>query len=419
MIRPRKIRAIARFELVSAVTRISYLVMTFGLPLFFALLSGIPAMLQGQMVAREVTRTVRWGVVDEAGILSLELGTLPLDTLELHVLPTNESAREALLAGAVEGYFRVPGDYRTTGVVMSYEPTGGPPFDVGAATSERALRRLLVQRLLRGQVPADVADRVQNPLTLERVEIVATGAERAVDDRGLEVIARLLVPLVLATLLLMALMTTSGYLVQAIAVEKENKVVEVLLSSADPDEILTGKLLGLGAAGLLQFAVWSSLFIAGALYMAGLLEELAVEVPWGAIAVAPAFFIVGYLFVGSLMLATGSLGNSSTESQKFTLVWGLLCLLPMLMLTVLMQEPHGILAQLFTWIPFTAPLTVILRMALDPDGIPWWEITGALATLGLSTWLAIRFGARLFRVGLLLTGSWPGFRRILRQARLR
>jgi hypothetical protein len=58
-------------------------------------------------------------------------------------------------------------------------------------------------------------------------------------------------------------------------------------------------------------------------------------------------------------------------------------------------------------------------MALDPDGIPWWEITGALATLGLSTWLAIRFGARLFRVGLLLTGSWPGFRRILRQARLR
>jgi ABC-2 type transport system permease protein len=227
------------------------------------------------------------------------------------------------------------------------------------------------------------------------------------------------VPLVLATLLLMALMTTSGYLVQAIAVEKENKVVEVLLSSADPDEILTGKLLGLGAAGLLQFAVWSSLFIAGALYMAGLLEELAVEVPWGAIAVAPAFFIVGYLFVGSLMLATGSLGNSSTESQKFTLVWGLLCLLPMLMLTVLMQEPHGILAQLFTWIPFTAPLTVILRMALDPDGIPWWEITGALATLGLSTWFAIRFGARLFRVGLLLTGSWPGFARILRQSRLR
>jgi ABC-2 type transport system permease protein len=389
------------------------------LPLFFALLSGIPAMLQGQMVAREVTRTVRWGVVDEADILDLELGALPLDTLELHVLPTADSAREALSAGAVEGFFEVPADYRETGTVLVFQPAGGPPFDVGAATSERALRRLLVQRLLRDQVPPELAQRVQDPLTLEHHEIVRAGGERQVEDRGLEVIARLLVPLVLATLLLMALMTTSGYLVQAIAVEKENKVVEVLLSSADPDEILTGKLLGLGAAGLLQFAVWSSLFIAGALYLAGLLEELAVEVPWDAIAVAPFFFIVGYLFVGSLMLATGSLGNSSTESQKFTLVWGLLCLLPMLMLTVLMQEPHGILAQLFTWIPFTAPLTVILRMALDPGGLPWWEIAGAFGTLGLSTWLSIRFGARLFRVGLLLSGSWPGFARVLRQARLR
>ncbi|RLB54094.1 MAG: hypothetical protein DRJ42_10130 [Deltaproteobacteria bacterium] len=419
MIRPSKVRIIARFELVSAVRRPSYLVMTFGLPLFLGLITALPTVLQRQIVADEVTRTVHWGLVDTDDILSLDYGRLDLSTLEFLVLEDEEAARERIGAGDIEGYFVVPADYLDEGRVFSYQRTGRPPFDVGAATSARSLEHLLVQRLLLGEVAWSLAQRIQKPLDLEHFEIDDSGALREVEDRGLEIIARLLVPIVLAALLLMALMTTSGYLVQAIAVEKENKVVEVLLSSADPDEILTGKLFGLGAAGFLQFAAWSSLFIMGLTWMAGLLGELSVGIPWRALAVAPVFFIVGYFFVGSLMLATGSLGNSATESQKFTMVWGLLCLMPMLMLTVLMAEPHGVLAQVFTYIPFTAPLTIILRMALDPAGVPWWEVTGALAMLGLSTWLSIRLGARLFRVGLLITGSWPGFRSVWRQSRLR
>jgi ABC-2 type transport system permease protein len=275
-----------------------------------------------------------------------------------------------------------------------------------------------VQRLLVDRVPAIVAERVRNPLSLVRTELGENGAERRVENRGVETVARLVVPVVLSMLLLMALMTTSGYLVQAIAIEKENKVVEVLLSSADPDEILMGKLAGLGSAGLLQFAVWSSMVVVGALWLAGLLEELQVSLPWNAIAVAPVFFVLGYLFVGSLMLATGSLGNTSAESQKLTLVWGLLTLLPILLLTVLMQEPNGWVAEALTWIPFTTPLTVVLRLALDPESMPWWEVAGAFGTLGLWTWISIRLGARLFRVGLLLSGSWPGFREIMKQARL-
>jgi ABC-2 type transport system permease protein len=91
----------------------------------------------------------------------------------------------------------------------------------------------------------------------------------------------------------------------------------------------------------------------------------------------------------------------------------------MMLLSVLMSEPHGPVAVVLSWVPFTAPLTVVMRMALDPDGIATWEVVGALVVMVLATWLALRLGARLFRVGLLLTGSWPGLREILRQARLR
>jgi ABC-type Na+ efflux pump permease subunit len=70
-----------------------------------------------------------------------------------------------------------------------------------------------------------------------------------------------------------------------------------------------------------------------------------------------------------------------------------------------------------TWIPFTSPLTIIIRLAVDPPGIGWWEVIGAVAVLLIATWVAIRIGARLFRVGFLLTGSRPSLAELWRQAR--
>ena len=82
------------------------------------------------------------------------------------------------------------------------------------------------------------------------------------------------------------------------------------------------------------------------------------------------------------------------------------------------EDPNNMGAYVMTWIPFTAPLTVILRMTLESAKIAWWEVAGSFAVLVASTYLALQFGARLFRVGLLLTGARPKLREILRQARL-
>jgi len=83
-----------------------------------------------------------------------------------------------------------------------------------------------------------------------------------------------------------------------------------------------------------------------------------------------------------------------------------------------MQDPHGLTARVMTWIPFTAPVTMIFRLTFDAEGVTWGEIFGSLLMLLLSTWFALKIGARLFRVGLVLTGTRPKWREILRQARL-
>jgi ABC-2 type transport system permease protein len=142
-----------------------------------------------------------------------------------------------------------------------------------------------------------------------------------------------------------------------------------------------------------------------------------VAVPWQAVIVAPLLFVLGYLFLGSLMLATAALGANAAESQKLTMGWALLAIVPLMLLVILLEEPHGLVGQALTWIPFTSPLTVIIRLAVDAAGIAWWEVAGSIGVLLISTWLSIRIGARLFRVGFLLTGSRPSLAELWRQAR--
>jgi ABC-2 type transport system permease protein len=97
--------------------------------------------------------------------------------------------------------------------------------------------------------------------------------------------------------------------------------------------------------------------------------------------------------------------------------WALLAILPLMVLVILLDEPNGTLGRAMTWVPFTSPLTIIIRLAVDSQGIGWWEVIGAVVVLLISIWAAIRIGARLFRVGLLLTGSRPSLAELWRQAR--
>ncbi len=255
-------------------------------------------------------------------------------------------------------------------------------------------------------------------MTAIRTVVTGAGIQRSDDQRTLEMALRMAVPLFLGVFLLTALLFSSGYLVQTVALDKESKVVEVLLSSADPDELLLGKLLGLGGAGLLQFFVWAGMVILGAMAATTVMAALDVQLPWEALAFAPLFFVLGYLFIGSLMLATGSLGSSIAEAQKLTMGWAILAIAPLFVLVVLIEEPHGAAGHILSVIPFSAPLTLMVRLAVEPDGVAPWDLGLAVASMLLATWLSVRIGARLFRVGLLLGGSRPTFREVLRQARL-
>ncbi len=441
MVRWQKVRAVASFEFWSTVKRKGYLITTFGMPLFLGLY-GLLVSIPGYFVAKSEQSEVNlYAVVDEADVLRLE-GEVELPVFDLppeaqaalELAASNnpmvrslkegsavftpfdslEEAKEAVVAERLQGIYHISPDYMTSGRVDSYRRDGGI---TSAEMATDQFRRLLRDRMLSGRVPEDIAARLDNTIAERKQWIIADDGEIEPFSVA-ELVARFAIPGIFAILLFISLMMTSGYLLQGTATEKENKVIEVVLSSADPDELLMGKLIGLGGAGLLQVFVWSSMILGGSFVAAGILALAGVPIPWKMIGVGVTFFIATYLFIGSLILASGSIGGNLKESQQFSMVWTLLMVVPFFFMALLINEPNGTIARVLTWIPFTSALTLLMRLTLEPDGVTWLEIVGAFLVLVAATWMAIRFGARLFRVGLLLTGSRPKLREILRQARL-
>ncbi len=348
---------------------------------------------------------------------------LALKSVVFRRFDTLEEAETALHAEHLSGGVYVIGeDYLRSGSVSVYTLGGGSLISAQQSAVEPTLARLLRDRLLRvsaeTEVPSQVRQRVLDPLEIERTILTSAGAHRGESERTAELVIRMGIPFLLGVFLLTALLFSSGYLVQTVAVDKESKIIEVLLSSADPNEILLGKLLGLGAAGLIQLMVWGAMALFGVGGLVAYISTMQVAFPWEAILIAPLFFTLGYLFIGSLMIATGSLGSSVAESQKLTIGWAILAVTPLMVLLILLEEPHGPLGRVFSVIPFTAPLTLMVRLSVDPEGVALSELALAVASLILATWVAIRIGARLFRVGLLLGGSRPSWREIAKQARL-
>jgi ABC-2 type transport system permease protein len=440
MSRFRKVRTIATFEFLTAVKRAGYLIATFGMPLFVGAYGAVVA-IPAYFAAQQDLKEALYGVVDRAAVMNLEgdvnapmiqvpeelqttFRSMGQDKLLEHALgdsnfvfrPFNgeAGAADALLAGTIEGYFVLPEDYVATGRVEIYSPD---TVNLSRSDSRAAFANLLRERLANGRVEGPLAARLVSPVADPRRFSIRRNGEVA-DGGQAASILRLAVPLAFIVLFLISILMTAGYLMQGTATEKENKVVDVLLASANPDEILAGKLLGLGGAGLLQIAVWLIMALGTGIGVVPLLVASGIQIPWLAVALAIPLFLISFLFFGSLILGTGSLGANMREAQQLAMVWSLTAALPLLLMSILVREPHGTVARVLTWIPFSSGSVIMLRAGLDSASLAWWEIAGATLVLIVSTLLAIRFGAGLFRVGLLSAGSRPGFREIIRQARM-
>ncbi len=414
--RAARVRTIATFELRATVFRLGFLVTTFGLPLLLLAITGTSALLQAELVAAHVASSPSLGVVDLPGVLP-ELPLAPADGASLVRYPDQGEGLDALRRQRIDGLFVLSRTWMQSGEVLFVTRSDVSVLARDDARAPQVLAEALRRSLARGHAEESTVERLVSPVLVQRARLTPEGLAPESPEAIAEALAAVMVPMLLGILLMSALLMASGYLVQTIAQDKETKIVEVLLSSATAPELLAGKLLGLGAAGLLQFAVWAALGGSAGVAALALGPLAGVELPVTALATMPLFFLLGYAFLGSVMLASSAFGASAAEAQKLTVGWVLLAIVPLVVLPALLEAPHGTLGRVLSHVPFSAPIAMVVRLSVDADGVPAWELVAVVIEMLIWTYAALRIGARFFRVGLLLSGGFPGWRAVLAQAR--
>ena len=167
-------------------------------------------------------------------------------------------------------------------------------------------------------------------------------------------------------------------------------------------------------AGLTLVAVWTT---AGAMTAAPMAALLNFGFPPMLLALALVYFALGYLFYASLMTGIGAVTNNMREAQQFAFMFTFANFIPFIMLSMIMSHPDSGVAVALSLFPPTAPVTMMLRLAIPSSSVPAWQIALSIALLAAAAWLAVRAAARVFRIGLLLYGKTPNLPEILRWAR--
>ena len=328
--------------------------------------------------------------------------------------PDQEAATAELLEGRIDRLFVFPTDYLKTGTVVEIREERPGLFEGGRGSG--ALRRFVVENLFAEQVGSERIERIVTPYRLVIDEVSESGvpADEDVDPGDT------LIFVAASILFLVSAFTASGYLLQGLTEEKENRIMEVLLSSIKPEHLMFGKLVGLGAASLLQIAVWT---VAGVAFLLAL--DLIIDLPFeltrelvpspGRLLIAFAYFLLGYALIGTLLAAIGAVTTNQRQAGNITAFVILPAVAPMWFLAVLLQDPEGTLARVLSFVPVTAPVTSLMRLSLG--GMDGLDVLLSLVALSLSVAVVVWLTARLFRVYLLVYGQQPRMGHLIRTLR--
>jgi ABC-2 type transport system permease protein len=224
----------------------------------------------------------------------------------------------------------------------------------------------------------------------------------------------MVLPFIAGVIFIIVVLTSGGYLLQAVVEEKENRTMEIVITSISPNQLMTGKIIGNIGVGLTQLVVW---FVFGwiALLVGGqfwpFLQDFSLPADY--VLVMALVMIPSFIMIAAIMSAIGSTMTEMQEAQQISGMFSLLITIPFYVVTPIMNNPNGILARVLSFFPFSAPITLLMRMGFTV--IPIAELAISIGLLVIFSVLAIWFAGRVFHMGMLRYGKKLTFKEIFRK----
>jgi ABC-2 type transport system permease protein len=380
----REVWLVARREYLHVVGKKSFLIATLAFPALMLLIGGITV-----IVSLSEDDPAMIGYVDLSGLLR---ATQIQRQEGFHSYDSVEAGREAVEEGQIDVLMVVPEAYLESRQVRAYYWDEWP--------GEKVWDRWdgFVRRQLLASVPAAVRQRI---LGDDHVVI------HSADDRSrfdTDNPFTLIVPLLAAMLFMFAALAAGGYLLQAVVEEKENRTIEVLISTIRPEQLIGGKAVGLVGAGLTQVAAWlatAALAIpVGSLFL-GPLPPLTVN--WQLVLAAVFYFVPALALNGAVMVAIGSAVTEAQQARPLAAPLTLFFILPVMVMPVIFTSPDSPFLLAMTLFPPTSFATIMIRSSVS--AIPAWQLILSWLILVTSSALTISLAARIFRRGMLRYGQ--------------
>jgi ABC-2 type transport system permease protein len=383
----KKLWLIARLTYRRQIRSGTFLILTFGLPLLMVVVGAIP------ILSAQSGGLSHIGYVDETGRLA-DITQVGLEgtTLTLTHYADISQARAALQRGEIGGYLVIPGGY-----FQGQEPVFYGEKEPGLALND-ALSAFMRRAMLPNQ-PNSVLDRLADP---SNVTYVAQSSGEAVSP-GPSLLIRVATPAALALVFALTIFMGASQMGSAIVREKDQRSMEMIITSLRPRELVIGKVLGMTLVTLTQIAIWTiGGGIAVALALAGSGAQ-NVSVPWEALVWGLLLGVPGYFLYAVLAAGLGVIAGDRQQARQLAGLLGFVGLSPLYFLGVLVNAINSPLALALTWFPLTAPMIALFRMALT--NVPSWQLLVSLAILLISLLVSIWFVARIFRAAMLIYGQ--------------
>ena len=386
-----KLWLVAKREFLLRVSRRTFLVTTLAVPLGFAALIAIGAFIA---IKSEDKRPV--GYVDNSGMLDLAIFP-SLDegdsTVDIYAYQDVSVAQNDLESGDIQAYFVLPEDYQQSQRVAVYYWEDKPSDDVWEAFDDFLRANLLAS------LPED-----RRQLVLEKPEWTV----RSVDGRRQVTagsgILNLILPFIASFIFYLSVMTAGGYLLQAVADEKENRTIEVMVTSLTPEQLIWGKAAGLLAVVLTQLTVWIITIVIALIIAATMVESFpTLSVPWSFLLVVSLYFLPTFVLIAGIMTAIGAIVVEAKQGNQIAGIINLAFMAPWFLSALIFANPDHPILVVLTMIPFSAFLTTTLRWSITM--IPAWQLVVSWLLLVASAGFSLWGSARIFRLGMLRYGK--------------
>jgi ABC-2 type transport system permease protein len=421
----RKLWAVVKREYLERVRSRWFVFATVFGPVLFAGLMFLPAYFASK--SKESADVARIRVLDASGTdvgkrVAAELSGGPMsDGSRAQVVAMSQTELAAAESTATR-------DVRT-GQIKGYLVFDGSTFLPSkiryAGTNATALADVRrIENVVRGEVfserliaagvaPSNIGSLKKFDFNLRAERITSTG-------RGGSGRLNILFALIVAMLLYATILIYGQNVLRSVLEEKQTRVAEVVVASVPATTLLAGKVLGVGAVGLTQIVAWMASSIILAKVRTAVLAKLGVAAtPFALPGITPpmlllliVFFVLGYTLYSAMFAAVGAMVSSEQEAQQAQMPIVLVLVMSVVLMQSALTEPDGRLAQNLSWIPFSAPIVMPLRLATV--SVSGWDVFTSIALLVSTCYVAVFAAARIYRTGILMYGKKPNLRELAR-----